>query len=328
MVLSAIGCGHLPNQAQFCHNLNSVGIFKLNEDRKFAGMRQVATMRWKGRQQSENVEDRRTMGAPVAAAGGVGVILIAIVISLLGGNPQQFLQQARQNQGGAGAGGGQPVELTAAEKEAGEFVATVFKDTEDVWTELFAQNDMVYKKPTLVLFKDQVSSGCGMASSGTGPFYCPADQKVYLDTSFFSQLSRQLGAPGDFAQAYVVAHEVGHHVQKLLGYTDQVDAIRQRVPEVEYNKYSVKLELQADFFAGVMLHHANRMHNIIEAGDIEEAMTAAQAIGDDTLQKRSKGYVQPETFNHGTSQQRVTWFTRGLKTGDLSQGDTFGAENL
>ncbi|EMI55762.1 KPN_02809 family neutral zinc metallopeptidase [Rhodopirellula sallentina] len=284
-------------------------------------------MRWKGRRQSENVEDRRTMGRPAAVGGGIGIVLIAIVIGLLGGNPQQFLQQARQNQAAPGPGG-EPAELTPEEQEAGEFVATVFADTEDVWTRLFADNGLDYRKPTLVLFKDHVRSGCGMASSGTGPFYCPADQKVYLDTSFFSQLSRQLGAPGDFAQAYVVAHEVGHHVQKLLGYTDQVDKIRQQVPEVEYNKYSVKLELQADFFAGVMLHHADRMHNIIERGDIEEALTAAQAIGDDTLQRRSKGYVQPETFNHGTSEQRVRWFSKGLKTGDLSQGDTFGAETL
>ena len=285
-------------------------------------------MRWRGRRQSENVEDRRTLGAPVAAVGGgLGVIVIAIIIALLGGNPQQFLQQARQNQPAqqAGPGGG---ELTESEKEAGAFVKTVFADTEDVWTQLFAANDRVYEKPVLVLFKNQVRSGCGMASSGTGPFYCPADKKVYLDTSFFSQLSRQLGAPGDFAQAYVVAHEVGHHVQKLLGYTDQVDKIRARVPEVEYNKYSVRLELQADFFAGVMLHHANRMNDIIEAGDIEEALVAAQAIGDDTLQKRSKGYVQPETFNHGTSDQRVRWFSKGLKTGDLTQGDTFGAKQL
>ncbi|MCM2372216.1 KPN_02809 family neutral zinc metallopeptidase [Aporhodopirellula aestuarii] len=286
-------------------------------------------MRWKGRRQSENVEDRRTMGRPAAAAGGgIGIIVIAIVIALLGGNPQQFLQQAQQNQAAPGAAPGQAVELTPAEKEAGEFVSTVFADSEDVWTQLFAKNGMEYRKPTLVLFKDQVRSGCGIAGSGTGPFYCPADQKVYLDTSFFSQLARQLGAPGDFAQAYVVAHEVGHHVQKLLGYTDQVDQIRQRVPEVEYNKYSVKLELQADFFAGVMLHHADRMHNIIENGDIEEALTAAQAIGDDTLQRRSRGYVQPETFNHGTSKQRVEWFSKGLHTGDLSLGDTFSAETL
>jgi len=268
------------------------------------------------------------MSAPAAAAGGgIGLIVIAMVIGLLGGNPQQFLQQARQNQPAAARQAG-PVELSEAEKEAGDFVKTVFADTEDVWTRLFAENGRQYKKPTLVLFQNQVNSGCGMASSGTGPFYCPADQKVYLDTSFFDQLARQLGAPGDFAQAYVVAHEVGHHVQKLLRYTDQLEQIRQKVSQVEYNKYSVKLELQADFFAGVMLHHAHKMHNIIENGDIEEALVAARAIGDDTLQKRSKGYVQPETFNHGTSEQRRRWFTKGLQTGDLTQGDTFGTDSL
>jgi len=286
-------------------------------------------MRWRGRRQSENVEDRRTAGRPVAAVGGgLGVLVIAIIIALLGGNPQQFLQQAQQNQPVAVEQGPGGEELTPAEKEAGAFVKTIFADTEDVWTKLFATNDLTYQKPTLVLFKDQVDSGCGLASSGTGPFYCPADQKVYLDTSFFGQLSRQLGAPGDFAQAYVVAHEVGHHVQKLLGYTDQVDAIRQKVPEVEYNKYSIRLELQADFFAGVMLHHANQMYDFLETGDVEEALNAAQAIGDDTLQRRSQGYVQPETFNHGTSEQRVRWFSKGFSTGDLTQGDTFGAQQL
>ncbi|EMI27356.1 KPN_02809 family neutral zinc metallopeptidase [Rhodopirellula europaea] len=283
-------------------------------------------MRWRGRRQSDNVEDRRTSGGGAVVGGGIGVIVIAIIIGLLGGNPQQFLQQAAQQPAPGGAGG--QVELTPQEIEAGEFVSTVFADTEDVWTDLFSQAGREYKKPTLVLFKDQVNSGCGMASSGTGPFYCPADEKVYLDTSFFGQLARQLGAPGDFAQAYVVAHEVGHHVQNLLGYTDQLDQIRQKVPEVEYNKYSVRLELQADFFAGVMLHHAEKKYRIIEDGDIEEAMTAARAIGDDTLQKRSRGYVQPETFNHGTSEQRLRWFTKGLKTGDLNQGDTFQADQL
>ncbi|WDQ16363.1 KPN_02809 family neutral zinc metallopeptidase [Rhodopirellula sp. P2] len=283
-------------------------------------------MRWRGRRQSDNVEDRRTSGGGAVVGGGIGVVVIAIIIGLLGGNPQQFLQQAAQQPGAAGAGG--EVELTPQEIEAGEFVSTVFADTEDVWSDLFAQAGREYKKPTLVLFKDQVQSGCGMASSGTGPFYCPADEKVYLDTSFFSQLARQLGAPGDFAQAYVVAHEVGHHVQNLLGYTDQLDQIRQKVSEVEYNKYSVKLELQADFFAGVMLHHAEKKYRIIEDGDIQEAMTAARAIGDDTLQKRSRGYVQPETFNHGTSEQRLRWFTKGLQTGDLNQGDTFQTDQL
>lgn len=283
-------------------------------------------MRWKGRRQSDNVEDRRSAGRP-AAVGGIGVILIAVVIGLLGGNPIAFLQQAQQvqvAQGPAEATG----ELTAQQQEDGAFAKTVFADTEDVWIEIFQQNGQRYREPTLVLFTGEVRSGCGIATSGTGPFYCPADEKVYLDTSFFGQLARQLGAPGDFAQAYVVAHEVGHHVQKLLGVTDEVEQIRHRVSETEYLKYSVKLELQADFYAGVMLHHDNRMHQIIEDGDVEEALTAAQAIGDDTLQRRSKGYVQPETFSHGTSEQRVYWFTKGLKTGDMSQGDTFNAPSL
>ncbi len=284
------------------------------------------SMRWKGRRQSDNVEDRRSMGRP-AAVGGIGVILIAVVIGLLGGNPVAFLQQAQQGQVAQGPGD-ETGELTPQQEEDGAFAKTVFADTEDVWTEIFQQDGKKYREPTLVLFTGEVRSGCGIATSGTGPFYCPADEKVYLDTSFFGQLARQLGAPGDFAQAYVVAHEVGHHVQKLLGVTDEVDRIRQQVSEEEYLKYSVKLELQADFYAGVMLHYDNKMHQIIEDGDVEEALTAAQAIGDDTLQRRSKGYVQPETFSHGTSKQRVFWFTKGLETGDMSQGDTFSAQSL
>ncbi|MEM1225794.1 MAG: neutral zinc metallopeptidase [Planctomycetota bacterium] len=286
-------------------------------------------MRWRGDRQSQNIDDRRRVSrAPVAMGGGIGVILIAIIISLLGGNPQQFLQQANQNQAGGAGAAAATRELTPEEVEAGQFVSTVFAYTEDVWNDLFARNGQRYEEPQMVLFTGQVNSGCGLASSGTGPFYCPADRKVYLDTSFFAQLDRQLGAPGDFAQAYVVAHEVGHHVQNLLGYTDQMEQLRRQLPEVEYNKYSVKLELQADFFAGVMLHHAEKMYQVIEDGDIEEALTAARAIGDDTLQKRSRGYVQPETFNHGTSDQRLRWFSKGLRTGDLNQGDTFSAREL
>ncbi len=281
-------------------------------------------MRWRGRRQSENVEDRRSMTGPVAMGGGLGVMVIAIVIALLGGNPQQFLQQA--NQGAPQQAGAR--ELTPEEVEAGEFVSTIFADSEEVWTELFRQAGFEYEKPTLVLFSGQVQSGCGPAGSGTGPFYCPADEKVYLDTSFFDQLARQLGAPGDFAQAYVVAHEVGHHVQKLLRYTDYVDQARAQLPEVQYNKYSVALELQADFFAGVMLHHADKKYNTIERGDVEEGLNAAKRIGDDALQMASKGYVQPESFNHGTSEQRMQWLYKGLETGDLSQGDTFKALGL
>lgn len=282
-------------------------------------------MRWRGRRQSTNVEDRRNVAGPVAMGGGIGVMLIAIVIALLGGNPRALLQQANRGAPAQQAGGG---ELSAAETQAGEFVKTIFADTEDVWSDLFRRAGQDYRQPTLVLFKDQVQSGCGMASSGTGPFYCPADEKVYLDTSFFDQLAKQLGAPGDFAQAYVVAHEVGHHVQKILGYTDKVQRAQASLSKVDGNQYSIALELQADFFAGVMLHHADKKYSIIEQGDIEEGLNAARMIGDDTLQKRSRGYVQPETFNHGTSQERLKWFALGLKTGDLSQGDTFGQRGL
>ncbi|MEM9367833.1 MAG: neutral zinc metallopeptidase [Planctomycetota bacterium] len=282
-------------------------------------------MRWRGRRQSTNVDDRRGKRPPAMVGGGIGVILIAVVIALLGGNPQQFLQQAQQRGGQAG---GEARPLTPEQEEAAAFTKTIFADSEDVWNRVFQASGMTYREPTLVLFSDGTDSACGRASSGTGPFYCPADQKVYLDLSFFSQLARQLNAPGDFAQAYVVAHEVGHHVQKLLGTTDKLDQLRQRLPEVEYNKYSVRLELQADFLAGVMLHHANERHDFLEPGDVEEALNAARMIGDDTLQMRSRGYVTPESFNHGTSEQRIRWFNKGFQTGDLSQMDTFAVERL
>ncbi len=287
-------------------------------------------MRWRGGRQSENVEDRRRMSGPVVAGGGAGLMIIALIIALLGGDPRQFLQQAQQQQGvPANVGDGDPERpFTPEEQEAADFSATVLGYSEDVWNRLFAEAGKQYEEPTMVLFSGQVKSACGLASSASGPFYCPGDRKVYLDTSFFAQLARDLNAPGDFAQAYVIAHEVGHHVQNLLGYTDQLDAMRPRLSEAENNEYSVKLELQADFFAGVMLHHANQMQNIVEQGDVEEALRAASAIGDDTLQKRSQGRVVPESFTHGTSEQRLRWFSKGLKTGDLSQGDTFGAQEL
>ena len=284
-------------------------------------------MRWRGRQQSENVEDRRGKGGPAMVTGGLGLMVIALIIALLGGNPQQFLQQAKQGQG-AGAPQGQPAELTPQQIEEGEFAKTILADTEQVWTRIFAQAGKTYKEPTMVLFTDRVQSGCGAASSGTGPFYCPADQRVYLDTSFFQQLSQQLGAPGDFAQAYVIAHEVGHHVQNLLGYTNHVENIRRTRSKAEANEASVRLELQADFLAGCTFHHAQKINNILEPGDIEEGLRAAAAIGDDVLQQRSQGYVQPESFTHGTSEQRLRWFMKGLQTGDMSQGDTFNTDDL
>ena len=286
-------------------------------------------MRWRGREKSENVEDRRRSGGRVAATGGgVGLLIMALVVWLLGGNPQQLLQQQAQVQQAAGGAANAGQELTPEEIERGELAKVVFRDSEKVWTDLFAENGSRYREPTLVLFSGQTMSGCGGAQASTGPFYCPADEKVYLDTSFFTQLDRQLGAPGDFAQAYVIAHEVGHHIQKLTGKTDDVNKIRQSGSEVEANDASVRLELQADFYAGVMLHHAQRKEQIIEPGDIEEALRAAAAIGDDRLQKQSQGYAVPESFTHGTSEQRLRWFMKGLETGDFRQGNTFSAGPL
>lgn len=291
-------------------------------------------MRWQGRRESENVEDRRRSAAPVAVGGGIGVILIAIVIALLGGNPQQFLQQA--NQGGVQvgvpadgvAGTGGELQLSEAEEQRGQFARVVLADTEDVWNRIFAEQGRKYREPTLVLFSGKVESACGMADSATGPFYCPADSKLYLDTTFFVQLDKQLGAPGDLACAYVIAHEVGHHIQNLLGTTDKMDKARRTLSQVEYNDLSVRLELQADFLAGVCLHHADRMKDIIEPGDVEDALRAAASIGDDALQKRSGRVARPESFTHGTSEQRLKWFRLGLETGDVTKGDTFSSRNL
>jgi uncharacterized protein len=287
-------------------------------------------MRWRGGRQSTNVEDARGMSGPAVAGGGAGLLIIAIIIALLGGDPRQFLQQVNNQQAAApaAAGPGANPELSPEEIEAGEFCATVLGYSEDVWSRLFKEAGKEYRYPTMRLFSGQTQSACGGATSASGPFYCPADEKLYLDTSFFAQLARDLNAPGDFAQAYVIAHEVGHHVQNLLGYTDQLDAFRPRLSEVENNEYSVKLELQADFFAGVMLHHADRMQQVIEPGDVQEALRAATAIGDDTLQRRAGAAPRKETFTHGTSEQRERWFRKGLETGDLSQGDTFSAKTL
>lgn len=283
-------------------------------------------MRWQGRAASSNVEDRRRSRAPMAVGGGLGVIVLAVVVALLGGDPQVVLQQA----GGPAVqpGGDEAVELAPDEVQRGEFAKVVLKDTEDVWNRLFAEQGRRYREPTLVLFSGAVDSACGFAQAATGPFYCPLDSKLYLDTTFFIQLDRQLGAPGDLACAYVIAHEVGHHVQNLLGMMERMEQARRTLSQAEYNEMSVRLELQADFFAGVALHHADRMKNIIEPGDIEEALRAATAIGDDKLQSRSGGAVVPESFTHGTSEQRLRWFRLGLETGDVNQGDTFSAKTL
>jgi uncharacterized protein len=281
-------------------------------------------MRWLGRRESSNVEDRRGMsGGQVAVGGGIlGVIALVLNFLLGGGDTSQLPQQL--------PGQNTPIssEQQAAEDQRAQFVKVVLAETEDVWNTLFQQQGKNYVEPTLVLFRDGTQSACGSASSAMGPFYCPGDQKVYIDLSFYQDLQERFQAPGDFAMAYVVAHEVGHHVQNLLGISDQVHQMRQRLSEGEYNKYSVMLELQADFLAGVWAHHTQKMKNILEAGDIEEALAAANAIGDDRLQKQSQGYVVPESFTHGTSQQRMYWFKKGYETGDMNQGDTFNSPDL
>lgn len=277
-------------------------------------------MRWSGRRQSENIEDRRGMPVKGVAAGGGIVMVIVVVISLLmGRDPTPLLEQVQQ-QGGPGGAGGQPQQVDPADEPLRQFVAVVLADTEDVWDAQLPQAaNRPYVKPTLVLFSGQVESACGFASAAMGPFYCPADQKVYLDFRFFRELKEKFGAPGDFAMAYVVAHEVGHHVQNLLGLSDKVHQARGRVSQEEYNALSVRLELQADYLAGCWAHHAERSKKILESGDVEEALRAANAIGDDTLQKQAQGYVVPDSFTHGSSEQRVRWFKRGLETGDVSK---------
>src|SRR5215217_3822114 len=282
------------------------------------------TMRWRGERQSTNIEDRRGMSAGrVAVGGGLGTIVIMILALLFGVNPQRLLEQLPTDQ--------QPVQSSrpqnAQDDELKQFVGVVLAKSEDVWTDVFRQNGRQYREPTLVLFTDQVQSACGMAGAAVGPFYCPADEKVYIDLSFYEQLRRQFNAPGDFAQAYVVAHEVGHHVQNLLGISDRVDAMERGASEVEANQLSVRLELQADFFAGVFARYVQNQ-GVLEAGDIEEALRAASAVGDDNIQRRTTGYVVPDSFTHGTSEQRLRWFRRGYETGDMRPGDTFGARSL
>lgn len=275
-------------------------------------------MRWKGRRASENVEDRRSMKGPLVAGGGVLGLVLLLVVILLGGDPRPLLQDL-QNQ----PAGQQVVPVDPAEEELVQFVSVVLADTEDVWTELFREMGRPYRKPKMVLFRDRVQSACGFQAAATGPFYCPPDEHVYIDLSFYHEMKHRLGAPGDFAQAYVIAHEVGHHVQNLLGISDQVHQQQRRAGKGEANRLSVRLELQADFLAGVWAHHAQQNWRILEPGDIEEGLRAASAIGDDRLQRQSRGFVVPESFTHGTSEQRARWFVRGLKTGDIEQGDTF-----
>ncbi|MES1198326.1 MAG: neutral zinc metallopeptidase [Chitinophagaceae bacterium] len=282
-------------------------------------------MRWKGGRESTNVDDRRgmsTSGGLAIGGGVIGVIFLLVKLFLGGGDGSELIQQLPQ----------QTQQMTpeeqAADDERAKFVKVVLGYTEDVWGALFSEDGKQYVKPTLVLFRNNVQSACGMASAASGPFYCPSDQEVYIDLSFYQELEERFRAPGDFAMAYVVAHEVGHHIQKLLGTSDKIQNLRQRLSEEEFNKYSVMLELQADFLAGVWANHAHQMENILEAGDIEEALNAANAIGDDRLQKEGQGYIVPESFTHGTSKQRMYWFKKGFDTGDMNKGDTFNDPSL
>ena len=305
-------------------------------------------MEWKGRRQSDNIEDDRGAsggggmgtdpfrrggfgfpGGGMRRAGGgmsIGTLIILVVIYLvlkaMGIDMLQILDQGGGSMGGSGYEQSSSVPDTAATSETKAFVATVLAETEDTWNGIFKANGMTYEEPKLVLFSNRIDSACGMASAATGPFYCPGDHKVYLDMAFFQQMKNQLGADGDFAQAYVVAHEVGHHVQNLLGILPKVNQARQRMSEADSNKMSVRVELQADCFAGVWGKYTQQK-GILDAGDLEEALNAAQQIGDDTLQKKSQGYVVPESFNHGTSAQRVKWFKAGFDTGKISACDTF-----
>ena len=271
-------------------------------------------MRWKDRRQSQNVEDRRTLRGPgLAIGGGLGAVVL-IVISLLSGfDPSSLLQVASVQ-------GSEPVELSPEEVELGEFAGVVLADTEDVWNELLQG----YREPRMVLFRDRVDSECGVAGSEVGPFYCPLDESVYIDLSFYAELRSRFGAPGDFAQAYVIAHEVGHHVQHLTGTMDDVHSRQHGRGGSDANQLSVALELQADFYAGVWAHHARR-RDLLDPGDVEEAMNAAAAIGDDRIQAQSGGSIRPESFTHGTSAQRLNWFRRGFESGDPRAGDTFAS---
>ena len=289
-------------------------------------------MRWQGGRESENVEDRRGL-APAAMAGGIGTLVVILLAAFLGVDPRPLLQLFQGGPGGGGGGAPQQQqrerELTEEEKQQGQFVRRLMAMTEDVWNEQFAKMGRQYQEPTLVLFSDRVATqGCGLASSAVGPFYCPGDQKVYIDLSFYDELKTRFTAPGEFAQAYVIAHEVGHHVQNLLGISEKVTRAQQQASKTEANQLSVMLELQADFLAGVWAHHIEKKEHVLDPGDIESGLRAATAIGDDALQKQAQGYAVPDSFTHGTSEQRVRWFTKGLQTGDVDQGDTFNARDL
>lgn len=299
-------------------------------------------MRWRGRRESSNIEDRRGQGGysagfpgggmriPVGGKGGIGIVGLLVLVGLMlffgidprvllegGAPPTQQTQQQTDDQTGGGV-----------DDEMKQFVSVVLADTEDVWNNIFAENGMQYREPELVLYRGRVSSACGLGMAAMGPFYCPSDQKVYLDFSFFEELKSRFDAPGDFAQAYVIAHEIGHHVQKQLGIADKVAAAQRRAGERESNALQVRMELQADCLAGVFANHADRSKDILQPGDVDEALRAASAIGDDNIQKQTQGYVVPDSFTHGSSEMRTRWFKRGFESGSLSQCDTFGADSL
>lgn len=283
-------------------------------------------MRWTGGRRSDNVEDQRGSGVRTGAiGGGLGILLILALGLLTGADPLSMLNAIAEQ---SSAGSTSPVVLTEAENQSADFVAVVLADTEDTWRAIFAKKGTVYREPKLVLFKGRVESACGSAQSAMGPFYCPSDEKVYIDLDFYNELKNQYGAPGDFAQAYVIAHEVGHHVQNLDGTSEEVQRLESRSDKVTANKYSVMLELQADCYAGVWAKQTENTRHFLEAGDIEEAMNAASKIGDDNLQKQAQGYAVPDSFTHGTSAQRMRWFNAGFSGGDKESCDTFNAAVL
>ena len=280
-------------------------------------------MRWKGRRESSNVEDRRRISPKGIVGGGIGGIVIVIIVMLLGGDPSSMLQNLQL--------GDQTTTSTYTEteedRELAQFVSVVLAETETVWHSIFENANATYREPKLVLFSGKVESACGLAGSATGPFYCPGDEKLYIDLSFYEELQNRFKAPGDFAMAYVIAHEIGHHIQQLTGTMDEVNSLRSQLSEKEFKKYSVMLELQADFYAGVWAFYTQK-EDLLEAGDLDEALNAASAVGDDRIQKSSQGYVVPDSFTHGTSEQRKRWFYKGFTTGDINKGDTFSAKNL
>lgn len=282
-------------------------------------------MRWKGRRESSNVEDRRGMSfkGKGMVGGGIGTIAIVLVVLLLGGDPTSILQNVQLDDQTTNSN----YTETAEEKELAQFVGVVLAETESVWHAIFKEAGSTYREPKLVLFSGKVESACGVAGASTGPFYCPGDEKLYIDLSFFEELQKRFKAPGDFAMAYVIAHEVGHHIQNLTGVMDKMNDLRSKLSQDEYNQYSVRVELQADFYAGIWAHYTEQQ-DLLESGDLEEALNAASAVGDDNIQKQAQSYVVPESFTHGTSAQRKKWFYKGFTSGDIRQGDTFETRDL